>query len=155
MGIPTQYFQPANPSQPMPDFHSNPTMGMNYPPGPVQQPPPEPVPSIHSSGTMPMQAYAQPQYQPLMSPQPSMHSSATMAMPMGFDPFGVLSGAGGAGQGYYGMNPPKPGTKRKQQAEEEEDEGEVNILAVIIFGSLSVTALGGLGMLILLMFTTG
>jgi hypothetical protein len=155
MGMPTQYFQPTNPSQPMPGLHSNPTMGMNYPPGPVQPPPPEPVPNIHSSGTMPMQAYAQPQYQPLMSPQPSIHSSATMAMPMGFDPFAVLSGAAGPGQGYYGMNPPKPGTKRKQQTEEEEDEGEVNILAVIIFGSLSVTALGGLGMLILLMFTTG
>jgi hypothetical protein len=37
----------------------------------------------------------------------------------------------------------------------EGDEGEeINIMAVIIFGSLSVTALGGLGMLILLMFTT-
>ena len=41
------------------------------------------------------------------------------------------------------------------QTEAEEDTGtEVNILAVIIFGTLSVTALGGFGMLILLVFTT-
>ncbi len=38
--------------------------------------------------------------------------------------------------------------------DEEEEGDEVNILAVIIFGTLSVTALGGLGMLILLVFTT-
>jgi hypothetical protein len=36
----------------------------------------------------------------------------------------------------------------------DEDEEEVNLMAVIVFGSLSVTALGGMGMLILLWFTS-
>ncbi|MEW5959591.1 MAG: hypothetical protein AB1801_17850 [Chloroflexota bacterium] len=161
MGMPAPYFQPANPSPPLPGIHSNPTMGMNYPGYPQAQLNsqaqflPEPVPAIHSSGTMPMQAYPQPQFQPMMPAQPSIHSSATMAVPMGFDPFTALSGSMAPGQNYYEMNPPRSGPKKKKQVAEEEDEGEVNILAVIIFGSLSVTALGGLGMLILLMFTSG
>jgi hypothetical protein len=44
-----------------------------------------------------------------------------------------------------------PGTN---QIKDDEEEDEINVLAVVIFGSLSVTALGGLGMLILLMFAT-
>jgi nitrate reductase NapE component len=51
--------------------------------------------------------------------------------------------------------PARPPQSRKRHKVEEEEEEGMNILAVIIFGSLSVTALGGLGMLILLMFTTG
>jgi len=160
MGMPAHYYyQPANPAQPMPGVHSNPTMGMSYPdqapaqmnrPGP---PPSEPVPAIHSNGTMPMPAYPQPQYQPMMSAQPSMHSSATLAVPMGYDPFAGL-GSPSSSRDYH-QPPAARSSSRGSNQEEDEDEDEVNILAVIIFGSLSVTALGGLGMLILLMFTTG
>jgi hypothetical protein len=160
MGMPNPYYQPANPSQPVPGIHSNPTMGMSYPgqgqdqmnrPGP---PPSEPVPAIHSNGTMPMPAYPQAQYQPIMAAQPSMHSSATMAVPMGYDPFAGLA-APSSSQDYHRSSSAKSKSRGSYQREEDEDEDEVNILAVIIFGSLSVTALGGLGMLILLMFTTG
>jgi hypothetical protein len=125
--------------------HSNMTVGM--PPGYAQtQYPSQPMPAIHSNGTMPMQAYPQPPMQPMMAQGASIHSGATMAMPMGYDPLAALNNM---------SNIAKPGLKGHNADGEEEDEGEVNILAVIIFGSLSVTALGGLGMLILLMFTAG
>lgn len=159
MGMPAhQHYQNQNPSQPMPGAQSNTTMGMAQSPGQSYgqpQHPSEPVPAVHSNGTMPMPAYySQPQFPTMSQQNPAIYSNATMAMPMGYDPFAALSGAAQSRQDYPGMNSPRPGTKGKKQIEDEE-EGEVNILAVIIFGSLSVTALGGLGMLILLMFTTG
>ena len=48
---------------------------------------------------------------------------------------------------------PQPYSQQEEDEADEED-GEINILAVIIFGTLSLTALGGIGMLILLFITT-
>ena len=56
----------------------------------------------------------------------------------------------------HAANQPGPqymGSNQPYYEEEEDEDDEVNILAVVIFGTLSVTALGGLGMLILLVFT--
>jgi len=156
MGMPTQNFPAQNPSQPVAAIHSNPTMGLapGQAHGQGQQYPSEPVPSIHSNGTVAMPLYPQPQFQPVMAQGAAIHSSATMAMPMGYDPLAALSAP--LNRDYRAANAARTGPKRRRQAEEEEEGGdEVNILAVIIFGSLSVTALGGLGMLILLMFTAG
>lgn len=149
MGMPTHY-APAQPQAPAyPAAHSNPTLGL--PPGQYGGPA-QPLPAFHSTSTMPMPLYPQPQFQPAMAYNPAIHSNATMAMPL-YDPLAILNPA--LNRDYRTANPPRNGTKRrKQQRQPEEEEGdEVNILAVIIFGSLSITALGGLGMLILLMFT--
>jgi hypothetical protein len=73
-----------------------------------------------------------------------------MAMPLGYDPLAALSAP--LRKDYRVANAARPGARRHNEPDEEEED-EVNILAVIVFGSLSVTALGGLGMLILLMFT--
>ena len=144
MGMPTQNFaaQPA----PQPALHAQPTLGA--PAYPQMQNgqlphPSEPAPVVHSNTTMgmPLPGYLQAP-QPLAQ-APVMASSAAMVMPT-----------------YQNMVDFRPATsapaatnqKHKQQQSEEEG---INVLAVIIFGSLSVTALGGLGMLILLMFTTG
>ena len=72
---------------------------------------------------------------------------------MGYDPFAGMSGS--SSNRDYHRAPAKGSSSKGTYQEDDDDEDEVNILAVIIFGSLSVTALGGLGMLILLMFTTG
>ena len=73
-------------------------------------------------------------------------------MPM-YDPLAMLTAP--QYRDYRSANAARPAAKRQKRRVEQEEEGdEVNILAVIIFGSLSVTALGGLGMLILLMFTS-
>jgi hypothetical protein len=85
----------------------------------------------------------------------ALHSNSTAQtppLPVGYDPLAGLSPM--SNRDYRVANASQPGSKGNRQQEEEESD-EVNILAVIIFGSLSVTALGGLGMLILLMFTTG
>jgi hypothetical protein len=144
MGMPTHYLQAQHPSQPMP------AQGWGQPNNPGSHPS-EPGPSIHSSGTVQMPAYWQPQFQPPGPQNPSIHSSSTMAMPMGYDPFAAMAAM--PNRGYGGPNRSKSAARGKKQKVEEESDDEVNILAVIIFGSLSVTALGGLGMLILLMFT--
>jgi nitrate reductase NapE component len=78
-------------------------------------------------------------------------AAQAQVMPGVTDPFAALRAA---------ANPPDLGTARtskkssKKAAKAEEEEEEVNLLAVIVFGSLSVTALGGLGMLILLWITS-
>ena len=165
-----------NPSQPVPVVHSNVTMGMpmyapGYSPqvspahanatlgmpapaypGGVNAPlphPSEPVPVVHSNTTMGMPIYAQPQFQPAFAAQP-MYSNSTMAMPVGVNPFAMPT-APGFDSSFRPSNNIKG---KKKSANDEEGEEEINVLAVIIFGSLSVTALGGLGMLILLMFAT-
>lgn len=152
MNMPLPQPVPPHYSHSMAALHSQATMGMITPmyPGSYGQPgyvahPSEPVPVIHSNTTMgmPMPGYL---------PNPVMSTNPTMGMATGQPHLvnqGMMRGPGpGAGPN---------GTKsKKQQPNQEEDEEEgVNVLAVIIFGSLSVTALGGLGMLILLMFTTG
>lgn len=133
-GMPMQNVPAQGYSQPVSPVHANTTMGMpvpGQPSGPVGGPmphPSEPVQAIHSNTTMGMTAYGQPQ-----QPWPQNMVDYRVANTS------HLSNA--------------PGSSSKPQ--EKDDEGEeINVLAVIIFGSLSVTALGGLGMLILLMFAT-
>jgi len=149
--------------QPMPPqpVHSNTTMGMPIRPQNGQgQHPSEPVPAVHSSATMGMAPYGPNQAAQGMQ----FHSQSTMMMPTlaeaqaqarmegrhnvpSANPMAMaLQNQTDQGLAYNQYNQPEMDT--------EEDEGdEVNILAVIIFGTLSITALGGLGMLILLMFT--
>ncbi|RME71952.1 MAG: hypothetical protein D6784_14340 [Chloroflexi bacterium] len=132
---PTQPFQPPQmPAGPAYPGHGDVTMGM-----PTQYLPPTPAPSpgIHSNFTQGMPFYPPPGQQPVMGASTG-YSAATL--PLGYP----------APPPDY-RQPARPAPKPAK----EEDEEEVNILAVIIFGALSVTALGGLGMLILLMFTTG
>ncbi len=161
MGMPL----PPQPGQVPPEAmapHAYPTMGM-----PAQYLQPQnswPAPSqIHSNATMGMPAYAHPQYQqqPLM-PNVAFYSNATMAMPtmMPADPrarmmtdYGLVPQPAGAPQPYRAVKASR--TQTGARREEKDEDEEVNLLAVIIFGSLSVTALGGLGMLILLMFNGG
>lgn len=155
MGMPTQYLYPQNYSQPVQAVHSNTTMGMPLqaqPAGPMGnqgQHPSEPVPAVQ-----PNQSYPPLQWPQFMSQSPAIHSNSTMAMPMGYDPFAALRTSPNQEYRMAGGSPsPLKGNKKGE--DEQEDGEEINILAVIIFGSLSITALGGLGMLILLMFTTG
>ena len=175
MGMPPQYGSVPGYSQPMSPLHANTTMGMpasNQYPGNGQTPhPSEPVPAIHANTTMGMPTYGPPTYDgpPTYGPQPSyqqplpqnqaIYSSSTMMMPVGAAPYAMQTPSGqaapvdyGVANAAYGPNPSK--ANQPQQKDGGEDEEEINVLAVVIFGSLSVTALGGLGMLILLMFAT-
>jgi hypothetical protein len=156
MGMPTQHFQPYYPSQSGQAIHSNSTMGMPMVPQHSDQvnnnmpPPSEPGPAGYNQMPgMPMQA--QGQYQAGLPYNAAVHSNATMSMPAGHDPMAALRAA--AMQNNQGGQPTQSGSRNNKSVET--DDEEVNILAVIIFGSLSITALGGLGMLILLMFTAG
>jgi len=178
MGMPTQYLHPQNPLQAAPDIHSNATMGMSLPPQNGQIPhPSEPVPVIQPQGPLGMASYAP---YPFQQPYPQnqvFHSSSTMSMPtmteaeararlmasqqqmqqmpVNIDPFAALrAGANQPDLGDYRGSNPSHGSKSGKKKAKEEDEEEVNLLAVIVFGSLSVTALGGMGMLILLWFTS-
>ncbi len=145
MGMPTQ--QPI--SQPVVPMHAQATMGM---PMPVQsQPQFQPQPQPQMSNSLPQQQTNPPlgmsiagyPAQPL-SP-PAIHANSTMAMATpAMQPNMMMSNVA------Y-PSAPQPRIKYEEESEEE----GMNILAVIVFGSLSVTALGGLGMLILLIFTTG
>ncbi len=131
LGMPPQQQAPMPPhSQAVAAMHAQATMGM----------PPQPSPVFHTNTTMgvPLSNYGQNQPPP---PYPAVHSNSTMAMPT--NQANLVD--------YRSVNAPPP-PHRDVEDDEEAEEG-INILAVIIFGSLSVTALGGLGMLILLMFT--
>ncbi len=177
MGQPqsTDYYPPppllhANPTmgmpppQPIPSaqlIHSNTTMGMPVStPYPYNQHPAEPMLVVHSNATLGMSPYGQPQPMPQNM---AIHSNSTMMMP-------TLSEAEArarlaTSQAIPTQNATAMALQNAQLASatvgmpqnyeyfEEDDEEEVNLLAVIIFGTLSVTALGGLGMLILLVFT--
>jgi len=178
MGMPTQYLQPENPLQATPPIHSNATMGMPLPPQNGQMPhPSEPVPVIQANSPMGMASYAP---YPFQQPYPQnqvFHSSSTMAMPTmteaeararlmasqqqmqqmpaNLDPFAALrAGVNQPDLGDYRGPNVSRGSKSGKKKAKEEDEEEVNLLAVFVFGSLSVTALGGMGMLILLWFTS-
>jgi hypothetical protein len=165
MGMPVPYFQPQPSPQVMPGIHSNATMGMPTPLPNGQPYPAEAMAMLHSNATMSMPTY--PAAYPTPFPQnPIYHSSPTMSMPTmteaeararlmagqgmapPLDPMAALRAA--AELNAHRSRSAKRGT-RDDDDEEEED---VNLLAVIVFGSLSVTALGGLGMLILLWFTS-
>ncbi|MCB0170554.1 MAG: hypothetical protein KDJ97_08385 [Anaerolineae bacterium] len=154
MGMP---HQPPYPTPP----HSQMTMGMPMSPyGDPGRPPSEPIPAIHSNSTMGMMPYPYPQSPPNMG----FHSNITMMMPTmseseararlaGTHPIPVTDASAmalqaGMGYGYAGSPRLEP-----DYDQDEADSDEINILAVIIFGTLSVTALGGFGMLILLLFT--
>ncbi len=152
MGMANQYAPPHNPWQPA--FAANPTAAM-----------PASPPQVHSNATMGMPGYTPAPYQNSWQQNPAFFSNATMSMPT------MTPALAGVHPGYNFQQPnnalpslaefraaqvsrTSTGARRKEKAGEGEEEEEgVNILAVIIFGSLSVTALGGLGMLILLMFT--
>jgi hypothetical protein len=166
MGMPTQFLQPQNPMPAGAPIHSNATMGMPMPPqngqmpylteaapmtpGMAYAPAPFPVPFpqnqvYHSSSTMAMPAMTE------AEARARLLAAQAQVMPGVTDPFAALRAA---------ANPPDPGTVRaskkgsKKAVKPEDEEEEVNLLAVIVFGSLSVTALGGLGMLILLWITS-
>ncbi len=170
---PHQAMQPQNlVQQPMPSVHSNTTMGMPLPAHNSQlQHPSEPVPVIHPNNAPGMNPYEQAQ----MPQGMAIHSSSTTMMPAMSEAEARARLAAGQAiptanaaamalqspPGQFGMfaNPMGNVNYGSQMGgysvEDEEDETEeVNILAVIIFRTLSVTALGGLGMLILLVFTS-
>jgi hypothetical protein len=165
MGMPYQPYGQYPPAQPMAPLHSNPTMGMPLPP-PNNYPmyPQGMGPELHSSNTMGMPVYPPAQYQMA----PPYHSNSTLLMPtLSEAEARARLNASQAMPPAMAMQTPAPPPMVNDpgfnaqldyyQAEpEEEEEGgeELNILAVIIFGTLSITALGGLGMLILLLFTS-
>lgn len=169
MGMPTQFLQPQPPFQAVPVNHANATMGM-----PAAQPQLDPLAALHSNATMGVPAYGGLPYQTALPQNQIYHSSSTMAMPTmteaeararllasqgmmpALDPLTALRAMANAeSQLQIGSKSVKKGAKSKKKIEEDEDEGEeVNMLAVIVFGSLSITALGGLGMLILLWVTS-
>jgi hypothetical protein len=174
MGMPTHFLQPQSPLPVVPINHGNVTMGMPLP-APNAQHPVDPMAALHASATLGVPIYAQPPYQAPFPQNQVYHSSATMAMPTmteaeararlmasqgmpgPMDPLAALKAAAAAmeSQGQNGAKSAKKGGKAKKVVEEDDEEGEeVNLTAVIVFGSLSVTALGGLGMLILLWVTS-
>lgn len=162
MGMPPQVYG-QYPGQPM-SPHSNPTMGMPLPGYPMY--PQGMMPDLHSNATMGMTPYPQPQFQ---VPSP-YHSSSTMLMPTlseaearaRLSTSHAIPTASATAMALQHQAPPPPMASDPGfdpylmgAPEKEEEEGEeLNILAVIIFGTLSITALGGLGMLILLLFTS-
>lgn len=178
MGMPAQYPQPPYPSQPMSPIHSNTTTGMPLPLQSGQpQHPSEPVPVIHSNSTIGMTPSPYGQAQVPQSPESmAFHSNSTMMMPTMTEaeararlaasqampalgassvaPPGTLSQFGAGYDPVTNTFHPTNNIAVRGGENEEDEREEINIMAVIIFGSLSVTALGGLGMLILLMFTT-
>jgi hypothetical protein len=143
MPLPPQNSQLPHPSEPVPVIHPNGAMGLAYLPAPFQPTFPQNQ-LFHSSSTMAMPTMTEAEARArLLASQP---------LPSVPDPYAALRLA---------ANPPDPGAtgaraskKSSKKAGKEEDEEEVNLLAVIVFGSLSVTALGGMGMLILLWFTS-
>ena len=169
LGMPMQQpLQPQYPSQPVVPPHAAATMGMpiHMPNGQTQHPS-EPVPVIHSSSTVGMVPYGQVQAMP---PNMAIHSTSTQMMPamspaeaearlMGGTVIPTASATAMAlqntsSQGGVAGNPALHGYPLANELNAEtEDDDEINIMAVIIFGTLSITALGGLGMLILLIFT--
>jgi hypothetical protein len=143
MPLPPQMGYPMYPAGMMPEIHSNTTMGMSPYPQPQFQLPP----AFHSNSTILMPTMSEAEARARLSTSHAIPTASATAMalqnpvplaPMAVDP------------GFNAQFPPYP-----MEPEREEDEGEeLNILAVIIFGTLSITALGGLGMLILLLFTS-
>lgn len=156
-----QYGQPMYPSNPMLSPHHNGPMSVPMPNQSGSRPPSEPVHPIHSQNTMGMPP---PQYP--HSPHPmSFHSNITAMMPTMTEaeararlnsnyaiPATDASAMALQNNAHqYNFGPQHAPDSRFE--DEESDGEEINILAVIIFGTLSITALGGFGMLILLMFT--
>jgi hypothetical protein len=152
---------PAPYPQPLLPGYANPTLGMPLPGNPPQ-PPPEPMPGLHSNSTIGMTPYEQQQLSQMLA----FHSNATMMMPtmseaeararlMGGQAIPTVNATAMALQGHANARMDRNRAAysgRADEGEEEEEGEELNVLAIIIFGTLSVTALGGFGMLILLVF---
>jgi hypothetical protein len=173
MGMPTHYLQPQNSLPGMPAIHSNATMGMPLPPQNEQMPQlAEPAPVMPMNG-LGMAGYAPYPFQQPFPQNPVFHSSSTMAMPTmteaeararllagqqpllpQVDPYAALRVAAQPDLDDYRAAHLSHSSKGSKKKAKEEDDEEVNLLAVIVFGSLSVTALGGMGMLVLLWFTS-
>jgi hypothetical protein len=166
MGMP-MYQPPQNPAQPMLPPHAAATMGMPMaaPNGQFQHPS-EPVPVVHTNNTLGTVPMGQ-----IQGMAPGFHSTATTMMPAMSEAEArarLMSGVAipsatatamtlqnAANQVGMAGNPALHGYPYAAGGDEEgvEDDDSINIMAVIIFGTLSITALGGLGMLILLIFT--
>jgi nitrate reductase NapE component len=148
--------------------HANATMGM-----PLQNqfgPSPQLIePALHSSPMPGMMPYSQGYFTPPPPQAMALHSNATMMMPMmteaeararlnavqAIPTANATAMALQNGSNWLGVSSGQMPQSLYPTPNEEEEEGEeLNVLAVIIFGTLSVTALGGFGMLILLMLTT-
>lgn len=151
---------PAHYPQPVLPGYASPTLGMPLPGNPPQ-PPPEPMPGLHSNSTIGMTPFEQQQLSQMLA----FHSNATMMMPtmseaeararlMGGPAIPTANATAMALQGHGNVRMDRNRAAYSGRADEdEEEEGEeLNVLAIIIFGTLSVTALGGFGMLILLVF---
>ncbi len=166
MSMPTPYYSPQ-PQPVAPPFHSNATMGM---PNGVMPYPGQPMPAFQTN--TPMGVYGGPVYPPAYPPNPAYHASATMAMPtmseaeakarlLASQPMSVTldtlvalrAAQSTAALPEYQNQHGRSKNSAKKNYNDDNTE-EVNLLAVIVFGSLSVTALGGLGMLVLLWVTS-
>jgi hypothetical protein len=152
----------ANPYFVPPASHANATMSMPMSAAPdYQRPPSQPVPvqgmgvpypplppgmALHSNATMMMPPMSEAEARAHLATSHAIPTANAAAMPM-------QNGFGWGGQ-YMGY--PFPPTQAMDMEEDEDDEesGDINILAVLVFGTLSMTAVGGLGMLILLILTT-
>lgn len=129
-----------------------PAMGVPYPYQASMRPPSEPAPVIH-----PLNAFG------MASPLPGFHSNVTMMMPTMSEaeararlaglPATDASALALQSAAPFSLGPAFADVNYEGDEEDEEQSDEINIMAVIIFGTLSVTALGGFGMLILLVFT--
>jgi len=149
MGMPMMY---ANPPDAVPVVYANTTLGgMSYPQAQGYLPQPHANATlampVNSNGAMAL---------PNQFPQ---HASATIGMPSDHELIAAWQNSHPTPQADYrvtnGAWPQNKSKKKKPlELEAEESNDNVNIWAVIIFGSLSVTALGGLGILALLMVTT-
>jgi len=173
-GNPAFGAMPNQPPHQMPQpgqaFHSNATMGMPMPQYPQYRPPSEPVPVIQPNGQYGLITFGPPPYgQP--GPGMNVHSNQTVLMPAmseaeararleGTHQAIPTASAAAMPLQNNGWPEPQPWLAAMGQAqpaedfEDEEEEPEMNVMAMIIFGTLSITAMGGLGMLVLLILTT-
>lgn len=160
------YVQLTRPSQPV---SMPPTLGM-----PVQHPGvyhSEPIPVVHANTTMGMPQVSPPHYSPLH------HSNTTMGMPIPNGSANSAHFAAGANllapqadimprnnsQAVPGRSTQSDREliaawqnehhKSMASTEDDDEDEEVNILAIFVFGFLAITALGGFGVLTLLMIT--
>jgi hypothetical protein len=149
---------PAHYPQPMLPGYANPTLGMPLPGNP-SQPPADLRQGLHSNSTIGMTPFEQQQLSQMLA----FHSNATMMMPtmseaeararlMTNQAIPTANATAMALQSNANGRMDRNRAAYSEPADEEEEGEEMNVLAIIIFGTLSITALGGFGMLILLVF---
>jgi hypothetical protein len=141
LGMPMPNSQPPYPVELAPGIHSNSTIGMT----PYEQHQLSQMLAFHSNATMMMPTMSEAEARARLLGSPAIPTANAAAMVLQNSATGLGLGNGQAVYAPY--SPPAD-----EADDEEEEGGEMNILAVIIFGTLSVTALGGFGMLILLVF---